>query len=115
MGEQFTRRKFFGASAVGITAAPMIGQVSEKPAILGGKPVRAGKYPSWPIYDQKEEQALLDVVRSGKWYRGSGKQVARFEEAYAKITGAKYCLATSSGTTALFTSLNALGWGRAMK
>ena len=51
------------------------------------------------------------MVRSNKWFRGSGKQVAGFEEAWAKITGAKYCLATSSGTAALFTSLNALGVG----
>ena len=67
--------------------------------------------PSWPVFDQKEEQALIEVVRSGSWYRGSGKTVSRFEESYARLTGAKYCLGTSSGTGALQTSLGALGVG----
>jgi dTDP-4-amino-4,6-dideoxygalactose transaminase len=106
--QQFTRRGFLGATA----AAPVALQAAEeRPAILGGKPVRTGRFSSWPISDRKEEEALAEVARSRKWFRGSGKQVAGFEEAWAKITGAKYCLATSSGTAALFTSLNALGVG----
>ena len=52
---------------------------------------------------------MLDTLRSGKWYRGNGKNVARFEEAYAQLTGAKTCLATANGTSALFTSLAAMG------
>ncbi|MFB3826660.1 MAG: DegT/DnrJ/EryC1/StrS family aminotransferase [Bryobacteraceae bacterium] len=106
MSEAFTRRGFFTASAA--VAAQAAG---ERPAILGGKPVRTQKYPGWPVYARQEEEALAEVVRSGRWFRGSGKQVARFEETWAKVTGARYCLATSSGTTALFASLNALGVG----
>jgi dTDP-4-amino-4,6-dideoxygalactose transaminase len=40
-----------------------------------------------------------------------GGFATRFETAWAKTLGAKYCLVTSSGTTALFTSLNALDIG----
>jgi dTDP-4-amino-4,6-dideoxygalactose transaminase len=66
-------------------------------------------FPAWPIIDQTEERAILETLRSGKWYRGNGKSVARFETAYAQLTGAKTCLATANGTAALFTSLNAIG------
>ena len=55
---------------------------------------------------------MLETVRSGKWFRGNGPNVAHFEEAYAKATGAKNCIATNSGTSALFTSLTASGIGR---
>ncbi|MBM3747515.1 MAG: DegT/DnrJ/EryC1/StrS family aminotransferase [Acidobacteria bacterium] len=108
MKRQFTRRGFLSTTA----AAPVVLQAAEeRPAILGGKPVRTGRFPSWPVAERKEEEALAEVARGRKWFRGSGKQVAAFEEAWAKMTGAKYCLATSSGTAALFTSLNALGIG----
>jgi perosamine synthetase len=81
------------------------------PAVLGGEPVRRTPFPSWPVADTREEQALTDVVRSGKWGRGNGKQVERFETQYAALTGAKHCLATANGTSALFTALCALDIG----
>lgn len=83
---------------------------AEKPALLGGTPVRKTPFPSWPILDQREEKALLDVLHSRVWNR-SGKGVGRFEEAYAQLTGAKYCLATANGTSALVASLGALDIG----
>ncbi|HWH70122.1 MAG TPA: DegT/DnrJ/EryC1/StrS family aminotransferase, partial [Candidatus Sulfotelmatobacter sp.] len=51
----------------------------------------------------------LKVFRSGRWFRGSGGQVETFENGYAQLLGAKRCLATASGTTALIVSLHALG------
>src|SRR5581483_2707278 len=69
------------------------------------------RWPSWPVFDKVEESALLDVVRSAAWGRGSGKQVENFEAAYASLTGAKGCLATANGTSALLVSLGALGIG----
>jgi perosamine synthetase len=84
---------------------------SATPAALGGEPVRRTPFPSWPIADAREEQALTGVVRSGKWGRGGGKQVERFEAQYAALTGAKHCLATANGTSALFTAMCALDVG----
>ena len=80
-----------------------------KPAVLGGAPVRTAGFPSWPIIDEREENALLNVLRSGKWGRGVGTEVARFEREYAELTGAKHCLAAANGTSALLISLHALG------
>jgi dTDP-4-amino-4,6-dideoxygalactose transaminase len=77
------------------------------PLALAAEPNES--FPSWPVFDQTEERAMLDTLRSGKWNRGTGGTVNRFEEAYAKLTGTKYCLATANGTASLYTSLNALG------
>lgn len=82
---------------------------STTPAILGGTPVRRTPFPSWPVADAREEEALVRVLRSGRWNRGDN--VAAFESAYASLTGAKHCLATANGTSALITSLGALGIG----
>jgi len=85
------------------------GAASNTPALLGGTPVRRAPFPSWPVADAHEEDALVRVIRSGRWNRGD--QVAAFESAYATLTGAKHCLATANGTSALITSLAALGIG----
>ncbi len=105
------RRNFLSTATVaGVAMGPMVVRAEDKPALLGGTPVRQGRWPSWPVFDRKEEDELLGVLRSGKWYRGYGKyQVERFETAYAQLTGAKHCLATANGTSALLVSLNALG------
>ena len=80
-----------------------------KPAILGGVPLKADRFPSWPIADDLEDKALLKVLHSGKWSRGGGKQVERFEQEYAQLTGAKHCLAAANGTSALLIALDAIG------
>ena len=111
MSREVSRRQFMAATTaagVGLTlagAAP----AAEKPAILGGKPVRTKGYQSWPIVAESDEKAVLEVVRSGRWNRN--QSVDQFEKTYARLGGAKYCVATSSGTSALFTSLAALGVG----
>lgn len=80
-----------------------------KPALLGGPKARTKPFDSWPKFDLTEEKALLDVLRSGHWFRGNGQYVKKFEEAFASLTGAKQSLATCNGTAALFISLNVLG------
>jgi dTDP-4-amino-4,6-dideoxygalactose transaminase len=81
---------------------------AEKPALLGGRPVRGAPFPSWPVVDEREDKALLEVLHGGKWYRGDGQTVSRFEEAYARLTGARHCIATANGTSALYASLAGL-------
>ena len=51
---------------------------------------------------------MLEVYRSRKWFRGSGTDVTEFERRYAELLGAKKCLATASGTTALMVSLHVM-------
>ena len=111
MKHPISRRNFLAATPLVATAlaADSPAETGGKPAILGGTKALNGAFPNWPIYDQTEEQALLDTLHSGKWYRGSGQTVGKFEQAYAQLTAAKCCLATANGTSALMTSLNALG------
>jgi dTDP-4-amino-4,6-dideoxygalactose transaminase len=111
MRDELDRRRFLGAATVaGALAATTTTRAdSDKPAVLGGKAVRHEPFPGWPRFDQRDEKNVLDVLHSGKWYRGNGDCVNRFEAAYADLTGAKHCVATANGTSALFTSLVALG------
>mgnify|MGYP001828490998 CR=1 FL=1 len=123
MSQRISRRTFIGAGAVvGAAAAsrpvasapvgPVVGTaVSGTPALLGGAPVRTASFPGWPVIDEREDEALLEVLHGRKWYRGSGEVARRFEDAYAALTGARYCIATANGTSALVTSLAALDVG----
>jgi dTDP-4-amino-4,6-dideoxygalactose transaminase len=107
-----TRRTLLGAaSALVLGAGPSRGSAEQTPAVLGGKPVRSARFPSWPIIGENDKSAWLDVLRSGIWNRLDGKRALTFEQEWARKLGAKHGLATSSGTTALFASLNALGVG----
>jgi perosamine synthetase len=109
------RRKFMaGTLAAGAAAAsltPSLEAATAKPALLGGEPAHKQAFPSWPITDKEEEDAILAVVRSGKWNRGTGRTVDQFETRYAQLMGAQRCLATANGTSALLVSLNTLGIG----
>jgi dTDP-4-amino-4,6-dideoxygalactose transaminase len=110
MHTQVTRRGFLSASpmagvALGFAAAQSANQLG----MLGGPKTHPARFPSWPVIDQREERALLETLHSGKWYRGDGQAVTKFERVYAQLTGARFCLATANGTSALYVSLNALG------
>jgi len=113
----FTRRSFIRTAAVGSAALSWLGasrapQVfaaeAAKPALLGGTPAHHGGWVSWPQWREAWEPEMLKVWRSCRWFRGSAGHVTDFEEGYAKLLGAKRCLATASGTTALIVGLHVL-------
>ncbi|HEY2014969.1 MAG TPA: DegT/DnrJ/EryC1/StrS family aminotransferase, partial [Bryobacteraceae bacterium] len=105
-----TRRHFLAGSTVaGAALRAAADGPAEKLAILGGTKAHPDAFPSWPVFDQTEERALLEALRSGKWNRNGARQVSQFEQAYAQLTGARFCLATANGTSALMTSLHAAG------
>lgn len=111
----FSRRTFLGGAATA-GAALAVGlprsAAAEKSAAGAAGPVSAAGT-DWPRWEGNDEQALLDVLRSGKWGRTAARhgRVMEFEAAFAKRMQAKYCVATSSGTTALLTALGALNIG----
>jgi perosamine synthetase len=114
MSVRNSRREFFGLAAGALATVSLfpkraVGRsTADKPALLGGRPVHKGSWPRWPEWRQAWEPPILQVLRSGQWYRGSGEQVPRFEAAYAELLGAKRCLATASGTTALIVGMHVL-------
>ena len=84
-------------------------------AIIGGTPVRAQGYPTWPVWDEAEIQAVTDVVRSGNWggFPEPGPNAARFEAAFAAYQGARHGILMMNGTITMEVALKALGigWG----
>lgn len=119
MKNKLNRRDFISATSIvgaglsiGLpTIACTSGGSTAKPAILGGPKTFTGKWVGWPVYDKVEEEELLSVLKSGNWCRLGSKTAPRFEEEYKRLTGAKYALAVSSGTSALYTMLGALDIG----
>jgi perosamine synthetase len=54
---------------------------------------------SFPWLDEREEELVADVLRSGRL--SLGPTIDRFEEAFAEVVGAPYAAAVSSGTAGL--------------
>lgn len=117
MRNEISRRGFIGKAAAGSAALTCVGAAptlnlfaaeAAKPALLGGEPVRKGPWPAWPIWKEEWEPSILGILRSGNWFRGTQGCVQQFETDYAELIGARRCLATSSGTTALMVSLHVL-------
>ncbi|MFC1558499.1 DegT/DnrJ/EryC1/StrS family aminotransferase [candidate division KSB1 bacterium] len=122
----FSRRTFLkktttslaGMAAVSAGASSVYANAvkkADKPAILGGTPVRTkpidGK---WPVYEDSDVKMYLDAFHKGRWSEmGNNKtdSVCEFEKKYAELMDTDYCVATMNGTTSLFASLNALGIG----
>jgi dTDP-4-amino-4,6-dideoxygalactose transaminase len=85
----------------------------EKLAMDGGTPVRTKPFPRWPVFDEREVDALREVVESGNWggFPSPNVQASRFAEAFAASQTAAHGICTSSGTTALEVALKAAGIG----
>ncbi|MDE2775188.1 MAG: DegT/DnrJ/EryC1/StrS family aminotransferase [Chloroflexota bacterium] len=82
-----------------------------KLAILGGKPAKTKSFPAWPIYDERERQALNEVLESGVWWRTPGTKTLAFEREFADFHQAKHGIAVTNGTHALEVALAAMGIG----
>ena len=96
-----------------------------KLAINGGKAAFQKEVPSWPIFDEKEENGILEVLRSGKWWRlafgqgvnceeskeGDRSQVAVFQERFAAMHDCEYGIAAANGTGTLEMGIRASGYG----
>ena len=86
-------RKFTRREVIATTSAGAIGTMinwplntfgsgtfaKEKLAVLGGEKVHKGTWPSWPVWDQTAEKEIVDMLRSGRWWRGNGDFVEIFE------------------------------------
>ncbi len=91
-------------------AQPLVRDEQERPAILGGDPVRREP---WPTYDKgavfvdaEDEKAALRAVQSHLYFRYDCRPYAEtecgcLEARLCQFFDCKHALATSSGTTAL--------------
>ena len=85
--------------------------MSQKLAIDGGNPVRTAPFPAWPVFDDREEKALIEVLHSGDWGALAGTRVREFERQFAAYQQARYGTCVVNGTAALEVAMRALGVG----
>jgi dTDP-4-amino-4,6-dideoxygalactose transaminase len=85
--------------------------ISERLACEGGASLRTRPFPSWPIWGARDEDALLAVLRSGRWGEIDSDVVGQFEARFAAFQQAGHCVAVVNGTAALRIAYRALDIG----
>ena len=84
-------------------------------AILGGSKTRTESYPEWPVWDERDVQAVADVVRSGRWggFPYPGPKTAELAQKFAELQGGVYAVPMINGTVTMEVALRAagIGWG----
>lgn len=86
--------------------------ITEETMAAAGPDSEPRPYPAWPIADERELNAVRDVIESGAWWRMTGTQVSAFEKEFATYHGATQALAVTNGTHALELALAALDIGQ---
>jgi dTDP-4-amino-4,6-dideoxygalactose transaminase len=84
-------------------------------AINGGTPVRTDPYPVWPELDERDAEAVANVVRSGQvgGFPEPGPRASEFAGRFAAYQGARHGVVMANGTVTMEVALKALGigWG----
>ena len=88
----------------------------KKLAINGGEKLRRRPYPAWPEFDERERQALEQVLGSRCWFAGMrggdpGTRVAEFERKFADYHETAHGIACANGSVAIEIALRAAGIG----
>jgi dTDP-4-amino-4,6-dideoxygalactose transaminase len=86
-----------------------------KLAALGGTPIRTDPYPTWPVWDDRDIEAVTSTVRSGRWggYPYPGPNTAAFAERFTELQGGGIAIPMLNGTITMEVALRAagIGWG----
>lgn len=84
-------------------------------AILGGPKTRTEPYPAWPVWDQRDIDAVTEVIKSGRWggYPYPGPKTAELARKFAELQGGGYAVPMVNGTITMEVALRAagIGWG----
>jgi dTDP-4-amino-4,6-dideoxygalactose transaminase len=83
-------------------------QTGSKLALFGGPQALTRELPAWPLFDEADREALLDVMESRVW-GGYHEQVGELERRFAAYHGASYGIAMANGTVSLEIALAAVG------
>ncbi len=81
----------------------------QRPAILGGTPIRPNGPPEWPADDAFVRSALLTLIDSRDWGRYHGPHVPDLCRRLADYHGVEHVLPCSSGTAAVELALRGVG------
>ena len=77
-------------------------------AIFGGEPIRREPFPAWPRITEEMKKSLIHTFEEEEWGVGS-KTITLFNEQFATMQDAKFCLSIHSGTSAIWICLKAAG------
>lgn len=79
-------------------------------ALLGGPGLAEGiRLGSWPVVGEAERAAVMRVLDRGVLSGGSAPEATALQDEFAEYVGARHCLMTHSGTSALQLALAAAG------
>lgn len=81
----------------------------ERPAILGGRPVRPAGPPGWPRLNEAVSKVLRGMAESGEWGRYLGPYVPELSRRLAQFHSVEHALTCSSGTVAVELALHGVG------
>ena len=81
----------------------------ERPAILGGAPVRPAGPPTWPRNDPLVHSALMNLIDSGDWGRYHGPHVPELTRRLSEYFGIAHVIPCGSGTAAVELALRGVG------
>lgn len=79
-------------------------------AMLGSQIEISDSFPSWPIFDDRELNAIESVVKSGDWW-SNNTIIEEFETAFSNFQEVQYTLSLTNGTQAIELVLRALRIG----
>ncbi|MEI6074542.1 MAG: DegT/DnrJ/EryC1/StrS family aminotransferase [Verrucomicrobiota bacterium] len=78
-------------------------------ALFGGNKVRTQAFAGWPVFGKEDEQRLMRALRSGRWGKLNGAEVAEFEASFASLHDCKHAIGVVNGTVSLRIALMAAG------
>jgi dTDP-4-amino-4,6-dideoxygalactose transaminase len=79
-------------------------------ALFGGTPVLSkGAHRGWPVVEEEERSAVARVLDRGILSGPFAPESVALEQEFAQFVGAKHCLLTHCGTSALLVALAAAG------
>ena len=64
--------------------------------------------PMWPYSDKREEEQVIEVLRSGCWWRNAGTKAKLFEKEFAAYQDCKGGISVANGTVAIEVALKSL-------
>ncbi|MEE9306937.1 MAG: DegT/DnrJ/EryC1/StrS family aminotransferase [Spirochaetia bacterium] len=97
----------------------------KKLALFGGNPGRSTPFHPWPVFDEREIEAVNRVICTGNWWQysygessglketkdGLLSEVGKFQKAFAEKHGCEFGIAAANGTDTLNILMKALGIG----
>ena len=86
-----------------------------KLAVIGGNPIRTKSYPSWPVHDERDIEAVTQTIQSGRWggLPYPGPKTAEFAQKFTEMQGGEFAVPMMNGTITMEVALRAagIGWG----